>query len=376
MNKRAFLKNAAIAASGALLAPQFFSCSALKAFHSKSKNWVWAHPHINWSSDEWKKKLSLVKDAGIDAILVEVYNGTNTFYEGGQLPMKANVIETLIPLCQSIGIELHAWMWTMPCNAPDIVSKHPDWYAYNGLGQPAHTHPAYVPYYKFLCPCHPEVKEFIKGNVTSLAKIPEIAGVHLDYVRLPDVIIAKGFWAKYNIVQDKEYPEYDYSYSPECRRQYKDKYGIDPLVDIKEPATHKEWVQFRRDSVTHLVNDILVPEAKKYNKQITAAVFPNWENVRQEWHRWDLDGFLPMLYHNFYNRDLDFIQEHTIKANQRLENKKPVYSGLFIPSIKAEHITDAIDQAKKGNSAGVSLFDLASITDAHWVKLKSILSNI
>ena len=195
-------------------------------------------------------------------------------------------------------------------------------------------------------------------------------------MRLPDVIIAKGFWAKYNIVQDKEYPEYDYSYSPECRRQYKDKYGIDPLVDIKEPATHKEWVQFRRDSVTHLVNDILVPEAKKYNKQITAAVFPNWENVRQEWHRWDLDGFLPMLYHNFYNRDLDFIQEHTIKANQRLENKKPVYSGLFIPSIKAEHITDAIDQAKKGNSAGVSLFDLASITDAHWVKLKSILSNI
>ena len=125
--------------------------------------------------------------------------------------------------------------------------------------------------------------------------------------------------------------------------------------------------------MTHLVNDILVPEAKKYNKQVTAAVFPNWENVRQEWHRWNLDGFLPMLYHNFYLRDLDYITEHTQKANARLKNKKPVYSGLFVPSIKAEQMTAAVSAAHDGQSAGISLFDLASMSDEHWAMLKKVL---
>jgi uncharacterized lipoprotein YddW (UPF0748 family) len=373
MDKRTFIKNTALATAGIMLGNQLTSCKIPQSPPKKHKNWVWAHPHVNWSADTWKMKVDKALDAGINAMLVEVYNGTNTFYEGGQLPMVANVLEKIIPICQTSGMELHAWMWTMPCNAPQIVEKHPEWYAYNGLGQPAHTHPAYVSYYKFLCPCHPGAQEFITGNVTALSKISELAGVHLDYVRLPDVIIAEGLQPKYNIVQDKEYPPYDYSYSPSCRELFKAKHGIDPLTDIKEPASHKEWVQFRRDSITHLVNDILVPEAKKYNKQVTAAVFPNWENVRQEWHRWNLDGFLPMLYHNFYLRDMDYIAEHTQKANERLNHKKPVYSGLFIPSIKADQISEAVAEAQKGKCAGVSLFDLASMSDEHWQALKKVL---
>jgi uncharacterized lipoprotein YddW (UPF0748 family) len=371
MNKRQFIKNTAAVVAGSCVAGLLPSCATIrKPGGLKQKNWAWTHPHTNWTRDQWLKKLSQAKNAGIDAILVEVYNGTDTYYSGGQLPMKFDIFELLIPLCQSIDIEVHAWMWTMPCNAPDIISKHPDWYAYNRLGQPSHLHPAYVPYYKFLCPCHPEVQDFVKGNVTSLSKISEIKGVHLDYVRLPDVILAEGLQPTYHIVQDKEYPEYDYCYSPLCRSQFKVKTGLDPLVDIKDPATHTEWIQFRRDSITHLVNNVLVPEAKKYDKQITAAVFPNWEHVRQEWHSWHLDGFLPMLYHNFYNRDLDFIKEHTEKAIMRLHNSKPVYSGLFVPSISPENIKQAKKMAKEGGSAGCALFDLSSMTDAHWQAFK------
>jgi len=41
----------------------------------------------------------------------------------------------------------------------------------------------------------------------------------------------------------------------------------------KAPADDA-WRQFRYDSITRHVNNLLVPEAKKYNKQISAAVFP------------------------------------------------------------------------------------------------------
>ncbi|MBK7634198.1 MAG: hypothetical protein IPJ13_07775 [Saprospiraceae bacterium] len=70
---------------------------------------------------------------------------------------------------------------------------------------------------------------------------------------------------------------------------------------------------------------------------------------------------------------MDYIAEHTQKANERLKNKKPVYSGLFIPAIKADQISEAVAEAQKGKCAGVSLFDLASMSDEHWQALKKVL---
>ncbi len=103
---------------------------------------------------------------------------------------------------------------------------------------------------------------------------------------------------------------------------FKAKTGLDPLKDLEEPALHDEWRQFRYDTITHLVNDILAPEARQAGKQITAAVFPNWESVRQEWRNWNLDAYLPMLYHNFYNAGLPWIGEQLTREIGELQNKK------------------------------------------------------
>jgi uncharacterized lipoprotein YddW (UPF0748 family) len=365
MNRRTFIQSTGLASLAVGMTPHWLQAMEM-ASGFPQKNWVWARPNAEWTLDDWKKALTMARQKGIDALLLEVYNGTTTYFAGGQLPMVDDLTEKLLPVCKSLDIEFHAWMWTMPCNAPSIVAGHPDWYAVNGLGQPAHSHPAYVGYYKFLCPCHPEVQEFIKGNVASLGKIAEIAGIHLDYVRLPDVILAEALQPKYKLVQDREYPQFDYSYSAHCRTQFKEKTGLDPLTDIAEPSAHQEWVQFRRDSITHLVNQVLAPEARKYGKQITAAVFPNWEHVRQEWHTWQLDGFLPMLYHKFYNREIDFIREHTIAANTRLNEKKPVYSGIFVPDLRPDQLPAAIMESRRGGASGYSLFDLGSMTEEHW----------
>ena len=125
------------------------------------------------------------------------------YYDTDRFHVKEDILGKVIPICKSLDLEIHTWMWTMPCNNPAILKKHPDWYAVNGKGEPANTHPAYVDYYKFLCPKHPEVREFIQANVHSLASIGEIDGVHLDYVRLPDAILPEALQPKYNIVQTK-----------------------------------------------------------------------------------------------------------------------------------------------------------------------------
>nr|MBX2843129.1 family 10 glycosylhydrolase [Flammeovirgaceae bacterium] len=269
---------------------------------------------------------------------------------------------------------MHGWMWTMPCTNQKIVKEHPDWYAVNGLGESAATKPAYVGYYKFLCPCHPEAQEFIRENVENLAQVEGLDGVHLDYVRLPDVILAEALQPKYNIVQDREFPQYDYSYSEHCRKAFKEQTGIDPLTDLKDPSANVEWRQFRQDSVSNLVNQKLAPEARKQNKMVTAAVFPNWPAVRQEWKTWDLDAFLPMLYHNFYNENLNWIGEKTKEEVNFVNNNQPVYSGLFVPSLTPKELKKAYQISIKSGGSGMALFDLNSLKDEHWEVLTKLLS--
>ena len=111
MDKRTFLKNSVIALSGMGLPSVITSCTSSRQGKPKRRNWVWSRPNPDWSYDDWKKNLDVLKEVGIDAILVEIYNGNETFYEGGQLPLRANIMDRLIPACQSAGIELHAWMW-------------------------------------------------------------------------------------------------------------------------------------------------------------------------------------------------------------------------------------------------------------------------
>ncbi len=331
--------------------------------------WIWLRPKLDWTEDDWKRTFERMKKVGIEGILPQVYAGNDTLFDHPTLPVKKRWLEDILPLAHSFDLEVHAWMWTMPLNEKTMVEKHPDWFSVNRNGQPAHTHPAYVKYYKFLCPCHPEVQEFVASNVEALGKIEDLDGIHLDYVRQPDVILAEALQPKYNIVQDKEYPEYDYPYSQNCRNLFKEEHGIDPMDLGDEAPADEAWRQFRYDTVSNVVNNFCVPMARKYNKPITAAVFPNWESVRQQWHRWDLDGFLPMLYQGFYNKDIAWIGEEVKKALARLQdenNPKPVYSGLFLPHVPPADIAQAVEVSKNSGAKGFSLFDLNSLSDEYW----------
>lgn len=335
-------------------------------------NWIWLRPQTGLPDDKWKRMFGTMAENGIEAVLPQIFNSTTALFDLPDFTVEEPLLERLIPLAHAAGLQIHAWMWTMPCNNQKIIEQHPDWYAVNGNGEPAHTHPAYVDYYKFLCPCHPEVQDFIQARVRALAKIEDLDGIHLDYVRLPDVILAEGLQPKYDLVQDREFPEFDYSYSSNCREQFKAQSGIDPLT-LENPAEHEAWRQFRYDSVSNLVNGKLVPVAREHGKKITAAVFPNWESVRQQWHRWDLDAFLPMLYQGFYNADIEWIKTQTENGLQRLNHSKPIYSGLFIPHLNPDELEKAISVAKSGGAKGVSLFGYNEMTTEHWAKLKEVL---
>ena len=317
-----------------------FSCSQDKQENFTFSTWVGAGKEFK--EDLWLKKQNYYDSLGISEILV-----------GGS----AEILSKIIPLAKKKNIKVHGWMWTLNRPGDTIANKNPDWYAVNRKGQNSLEYRAYVNYYQWLSPFHPEARNHIINNAKKLMEVEGLESVHLDYVRFPDVILGADLQPKYNIVQDKELPEYDYGYHPIAREKFKKIFDKDP-IDIKYPELSTEWRQFRLNAVSSLVNEI-ISIAHSKNKKVTAAVFPfpemSRQMVRQAWNDWNLDKAYPMLYQNFYRENINWIGFATKQGVSDVDF--PIVSGLYAPALRnPEDLKKAILISKKNGATGISIF--------------------
>jgi len=189
------------------------------------------------TDEQIKANFTDLKNKGIDGLM----------YNGGQNP---ETYRRVGKIAKEVGLEFHTWIPTMVQSGNDKLK--PEYYGVNGKGESAFDKPPYVDYYKFLCPSKEEVYQFLAEMYGAVAEVPEVDGIHLDYIRFPDVILARGLWDKYGLVMDREYPQYDYCYCDECVGDFKAKTGID-IKSVEDPSQVQEWKQFRYDLVTNLV---------------------------------------------------------------------------------------------------------------------------
>jgi uncharacterized lipoprotein YddW (UPF0748 family) len=367
MNKREFLKTLGLSGVG-LAATRLvaaFDPLFTNDLDKKRKQWTWVTTDLSPSENEWKKRFAAMHKAGIDAILPEIYDSHRALYESKHLPVGEAWLERLLPMAKAEGLEVHAWMWSMPCNIKEVREKHREWFVVNREGVSSAEKPAYVDSYRFLCPSRPEVHQFLKETVTELCQYEALDGIHLDYIRYPDVILPEALQPRYGIKQDREYPKYDYCYCDVCCSDFKNETGID-VLKLEDPAVSEPWRQFRYDRITRLVNETLIPVVHSHKKMLTAAVFPNWEMVRQQWPAWKLDAALPMLYHSMYGKDFDWIKEQTAKGVKSLSGRAPLYSGLLVFRMTPDALAKAIAAAYEGGANGVVIFPAQAMTEAHW----------
>jgi uncharacterized lipoprotein YddW (UPF0748 family) len=358
MNRKDFLQQTALAGlgfvGGLTLQNSFFRQNPGS---DTAKNWAWV-TDTGGSTDEWKSRLGKLKSSGIDAIL------------------PSGNFESIIPAAQEMDIEVHAWKVCLQRGGDAWAHEnHPEWFMLNRKGESSLDKPAYVDYYKWLCPSREPVHEYVLNEVDELLQYAELKSIHLDYIRYPDVILPVALQPKYGIEQDQEYPQYDYCYCEVCRAKFEDQQGIDPL-DIKKPAKHQAWLEYRYDQVTTLVNKIAL-KVHAQNKDLTAAVFPTPDIarslVRQNWPDWDLDALLPMQYNNFYNKGVSWIAEAARQCRVELPATTPVYSGLYIPEMDENQLTKAYENAMTGGAAGVSLFTDTAMSEGHWTAFNNII---
>jgi hypothetical protein len=324
--------------------------------------WLWMGGHAQWGSQQWDSVFTVFNSEGIYGIITQADTAT---------------IARLIPVAHKHGIKVEKWFVAMLNNDANLIKLHPDWFVVNRESKSCITDPPYAGYYRFFCPSNPDVRQFLKTKLDEFLKIPGLDGIHLDYIRYPDVILPQALWSQYKIVQDKEYPPYDYCYCKICREKFKLLTGSDPLV-ISHPDSDQAWKQFRYDQITDLVRG-LAEYCHKNRKKISAAVFPGpsvaKKLVRQEWEKWPLDEVMPMLYQNFYYGNQSWIEDETAEGVKALSSVIPLYSGLYIPSLNPREMQSAISKSVGGGASGICLFTYESMTPRHWRALKELFGN-
>jgi hypothetical protein len=257
-----------------------------------------------------------------------------------------------------------------------VIQDHPDWYSLNRNEISCIEKPPYVGYYKWLCPSRDDVKHFLNQKARNILKIEGLSGLHMDYIRHPDVILPSALWAKYGLIQDHEMPEYDYCYCDVCRSTFKRLHGYDPL-ELEDPSGDSSWIRYRYDIVTDVVNG-LAHTADSMDKKLSAAVFPSpgiaRKLVRQDWDHWPLDEVFPMVYHNFYNQDIEWIGETTWAGVRAIPGNVKLYTGLYIPALTPEDLNIAIRTILHAGASGFCLFEYNALNDEHWKVVKKYMS--
>ena len=349
MKRRDFLDLVSRAAGGAA-ALSLTSPAACASEETHFSTWAWVHGGGEVGADEWTRRFERLAAAGVTGVLV---GGGDT--------------TTLADLAHGAGLTFHRWIWVLNRTGDDWAKEaHPEWFSVSRKGESSLTTPPYVGYYQWVCPSREPVRDYLRQVVDEVAAHPGVDGVHLDYIRHPDVILPIGLWEKYGLVQDRELPEFDFCYCDVCRTEFEKVSGSDPL-SLSDPTANEAWRRFRWDSVTGVVR-ALADVVHARGKPISAAVFPTptlaRRLVRQAWDEWPLDMVFPMIYHSFYLKDLTWIGEAVRECVVAVPNT-PLQAGLYLPDLTPDDLAEAIRLARANGAAGVSVFEMGGLSEPH-----------
>jgi uncharacterized lipoprotein YddW (UPF0748 family) len=322
------------------------------------RTWTWVRDDGRRTADGWLAHFSRLRDAGISGVLV---SGRS---------------DRAIEAARSAGLEFQSWIWTLNRSGDAWVKEnHPEWFTVSREGRSSLEYPPYVGYYNWICPTRPGVREYLKAVVERIAATPGVDAVHLDYIRQSDVILPSGLWSRYGLVQDQEYPQFDFCYCEVCREVFHAQSGKDPL-ELSDPPSDVEWREFRWNTLTELVT-ILADAVHARDRRISAAVFPTptiaRNLVRQAWEQWPVDAVFPMIYNTFYDQPVDWIGDATAEGVTALDGRRPLYSGLYLPGLSPQQLGEAVVNAREAGAAGVSFFESEGLSDDHVLVLREML---
>jgi uncharacterized lipoprotein YddW (UPF0748 family) len=211
----------------------------------------------------------------------------------------------------------------------------------------------------YLDPAVPGVAERLAAIFAELlARYPRLDGLHLDYVRYPDVLpFAPG--SRFGV-------GLDFGYGEPSRRRFERETGLTaPFGDTIGPAD--AWDEWRRDRLTELVRDVATAaRSARPGVQVSAAVWSYADRaylaLGQDWRRWLEEGLLDFAVPMAYTKD-DRLLRYQAQAFAGLPHADRIWIGLgsWLFDGSPERAVAQIALAEAAGASAVSLFSYDSI---------------
>lgn len=303
---------------------------------------AWVHPSVLGSRENVKKVVDTAAQVPIDKLVVLVKDGGgHLFFRYGDYKLEYDYLKDLTKLAKDQGLEVHAWFVVLREGGGVLsgwVAENPQYAVVNEVGKPV----------GWICPSHEESRKRVLSLFESLLEVYEVDGIHLDYIRYPEPVVARGCF---------------------CENCGKGDY------------TNEDWVIKGVEYVNMLVEESY-ELVKGYGVELSAAVFPNYPDciisIRQDWGKWVnenlLDWVAPMNYTNIMK---------VFKARSIIHASMVPYGVLLLEGIGKKSSISNLSSGKlirqaeiavKIGADGIVIFNYAALTEKDFKLLGAFAS--
>lgn len=319
---------------------------------------VWHRP-VEMSYGEIEENVKLYDQIGINTIFVEtLYNGYSTFRsESEDFPYSPKLAETytkdadhvygdylsaFVACCQSYGIEVHAWVenfYVGTQNTVPVVVNHPDWIMYNDDGTIYQRNEGGA--YIFLDPANQEVQDVLINYYNEMfEKVPDLAGLNLDYIRYPVTDAAKD--SGYTIAAMEAFAAQKGMTFSDAQKTDREKMAkkFVQLFDYQylkggqaeADQNYTDWVTFRTNVVTEFVrrikNEVKDTNGILLSTSVFASVTESLQQKKQDWKTWFANGWIDIATPMAYYSDASDVLKNVTAMIQSAGNTCYYYAGL------------------------------------------------
>ena len=260
-------------------------------------------------------------------------------------------LDYLIRKATDFDLEIYAWIPVYVCTPHSlkylpknhIFFLHPGWITYDMKNERMKYNSLEGAY---LDPGIPQVQKYLLNLISDIAVNYPIDGIHLDYIRYPDIT---------------------YGYNPISKKQFR------KSVKYQDAESWQIW---KENQITDLLNSVY----DRVNKidpdiKITAAVIANYQKARehysQDWKFWLEKGILDIAYPMAYTRSTkDFSTLVDTVSSWQVRDK--VIFGLRAwddsKIYQATDIVEKIEILQRNTFQGFSLYSYTGIIRNQYFK--------
>jgi uncharacterized lipoprotein YddW (UPF0748 family) len=213
----------------------------------------------------------------------------------------------------------------------------------------------------WLDPAAPGVADALVALLGELVeRHPELDGVHLDYIRHPDVLpFSPG--SRYGV-------GLDFGYGDASRARFQAETGLVPPFGASS-ANGSAWDDWRRAQVTGLVRRIREAGlAKRPGLALSAAVWASPErsylSLFQDWPGWVESGLLEFAVPMLYTTDDHMLDFQTRAYSGIAPGRLWTGLGVWLFANEPARAVVQVERARAARTGGLSLFSWDAIADA------------